>query len=102
MRKYMCGTPADTCGGGKMETNMGWQNVHSSPQDAFKCYRRWLIKQGYTLVGTRELRPPNGGPILVLTKPSHFGGEMRGGKKAQNLSKSKRLNPKGGRAGLMI
>lgn len=102
MRRYMCGTPAKSCGGGQMETNGGFQRVHVSPQEAFKCYRRHLVLEGYELIGSRELRPPGGGPILVLSKPSHFGGELRGGKRAANMGNAKRLNPKNGKAGLMI
>jgi len=55
--------------------------AHNSAPEAFKCHARYLIKVlGYEQVGSREFRPPDGGPILVLTKKCRFGGVLRKGK----------------------
>lgn len=80
--KYSCGVLSEFCTGGLTQVSSGLKKsgkTHSSPQEAFKCYARWLIRQGYKQVGPREFC--NGdGPILVLTKKSRFGSRLRGGK----------------------
>lgn len=85
MRKasaYMCGVPKGDCGGTLLTTNRALDGVkgHGSPEDAFNCMRRHLLRQGYTQVGSRDFRPPDGGPIRVLTKKSRYGGKLRSGK----------------------
>lgn len=62
-----------------------------SKTEAFKCHVRWLKAQGYTQIGSREFRPPDGGPVLVLPKKSKFGGLLRQGKSVDG--KSKRYMP---------
>jgi len=110
MRAYLCGTPSSDCTGSNTPVS-AWlggsrmQRTHSTPQDAFKCYKRHLIKNGYEPIGSRELRAPaeTGLGILVLTKPSHFGAELRGGKTGKKgASTGKRLMPKGRRSGVMV
>lgn len=54
--------------------------AHASPMDAFNCHKRWLITRGFKQIGPREFRPPDGGPIEVLTKKSRFGARLRTGK----------------------
>jgi hypothetical protein len=82
--KWLCGTPSHECTGGGAVLAPGIaahvSKVHNSPSEAFRCYVRWLKSQGYEAVGQREFRPPDGGPILVLTKKCRFGGRLRSGK----------------------
>lgn len=85
--KYTCGVPAAECGGSKITVSAGLSSssqgrAHGTPQEAFRCRKAYLVSLGYTPTGTRTLSPPPhiGGGVLVLTKPSHFGGRMRGGK----------------------
>jgi len=90
MRMYTCGVPAVDCNGSSVTTSFGIRCVrtaHNSSTEAFKCRTRYLIKVlGYTKegptgpLGAREFCPPDGGPILVLTKKSRFGGVLRRGK----------------------
>jgi len=72
-RKVMCGTPQGKCSGSKMSVN-AWlggsagQKVHADSPEAFKCYRAYLISEGYTALGSREMLPPDGGmPSLCLS-----------------------------------
>ncbi len=104
MRRFGCGTETRYCVGSRMETHQGMQQVHSTPQEAFKCYKKYLMEiHGFEPVGQRELRGPAGNAlgvtgVLVLSKPSHFGAEFRGGKR-EKIQATKRLNMKNGRAG---
>jgi hypothetical protein len=81
--KYVCGVPANNCTGAFTSASNGLKKsckMHSSPQEAHKCYARYLLRQGYTQIGSREFAAPNGGPIIFLTKKSRFGARCRGGK----------------------
>jgi hypothetical protein len=87
MRKYSCGVSREHCTGTSIGLNSrcgGNLNpkvkLHSTRKEAFKCKCRHLISTGHERVGSREFREPNGGPIVVLTKVSHFGAEWRSGK----------------------
>jgi hypothetical protein len=93
--KFTCGVPEHHCGGGLMRVSQGIKiaiksgtmKVHSSSEEAFRCRARYLTKvKGYTRVGNREFAPPDGGPIEVLAKKSHFGGQLRKGKSAEASS----------------
>jgi hypothetical protein len=53
---------------------------HATPEEAFACYRAWLLRQGYRQVGGREFLSPEDGVIVVLTRRSRFGAVLRGGK----------------------
>jgi hypothetical protein len=104
MRRYVCGTPVGSCSGGSsmVSARLGnGQRTHASPQEAFKCYYRYLVSVGYEPIGHRELRAPDGSGILVLTKKSHFGGELRSGKGGEKSGKS-RFMPMGRRPGLIF
>lgn len=83
-RKYLCGTPAKHCNGSLISTTSGLGKsilAHSSRVEAFKCYRRHKIDvEGYEMVGSRELRAPDGSGVLVMSKQSKFGSELRRGK----------------------
>ena len=81
--KWLCGVPHEHCEGSFTSASNGLRKshkMHGSPEQAFKCYAKWLLKQGYTQIGPREFAAPNGGPIMVLTKKSKFGQRCRGGK----------------------
>ena len=84
--KHLCGVPKEKCNGSFVHTNHGLiagsegLKSHSSPGAAFNCMKRYLLKQGYTQVGSKEFSPPDGGPVRVLTKKSRYGGALRSGK----------------------
>ena len=105
MRKYLCGVNKADCTGDFTMLNSGMgksMKTHISSEDAFKCYSKWLIRQGYTRIGNREFFK-EGNPILVLTKKCRFGGILRRGKNVDNVGKS--FNPKNGhscKSGLII
>ena len=83
-RMWLCGVPQSRCTGGNVVTSEGLGKItkkaHSSPHEAFRCHARYLVKElGYVQIGSREFRLGDG-PILVLTKKSRFGAELRPGK----------------------
>lgn len=97
MRAYFCGVPNRCCQGSdcilSSHLRKGQPKVHYTSEAAFKCHANWLVKElGYERRGNREFAMPNGGPIVVLTKKSRFGGELRGGKRAAG-KRSNRLMP---------
>ena len=84
MRRYACGVPTSICQGAMtiVPRSLKGMKTHGSRMEAFRCRVAWLLAQGYTRIGGREFRPPGGiGPVMVLTKKSRFGGELRGGKR---------------------
>lgn len=105
MRRFTCGVEPKLCTGGLSMASHGLGNAirtHSSPQEAFACKRRSMIAEGWTPIGAREFRPPagvNDGYIMVLNKPSHFGGELRKGKTGEKGTGKSRVMTKSGRAG---
>ena len=86
----LCGVPREHCTGYKVPVSSGlgkdtW--AHGDRASAFRCKRNYLVKVlGYTQVGNREFSPPDGGPILVLTKKIRFGGRLRKGKRGTGHS----------------
>lgn len=93
MRIVKCPTPKDKCTGGTYPFLPGLGGsirAHSSSDEAFRCYRRYLVKfEGYEPIGPREFRPPDGGPILVLAKRSRFGTAMRLGKEGRHMPRER-------------
>lgn len=91
----MCGVPKDKCAGSRCNVNAGLggvsgRRVHETPEGAFKCHKNYLISQGYEVVGSRELRAPDGSGIRILTKPTRFGAPLRNGKEGtRNMSNTK-------------
>lgn len=101
-RKILCGTPTKHCSGSLTPTSAwlgGAQRAHNSSEDAFRCYARYLVGVlGGEQVGGREFRLPEGNElgvsgVLVLTKKSRFGGELRPGKSGEK-TQGKRFEPK--------
>jgi len=83
--KFICGVPSHECSGAPSMVNKSLPTdtkTHGSSLEAFRCYKQWLLRQGYTPVGNREFAAPNGGPVVVLTKKCRFGGRVRLGKGA--------------------
>lgn len=82
--EYLCGTPGVSCSGHISKLNHGLEGrgirAHGSRSAAFACQRRYLLSQGYTQVGGHAFAAPDDGPILILTKKSHYGGKLRNGK----------------------
>lgn len=108
-RRFLCGTPTHLCEGSKTACNAALgkgfnQKAHSSRPEAFRCYKRWLIKyEGYesTTDSLRELKSTTGGARLILSKQSHFGQELRLGKNSDG--KGIRYMPKyKGQSGAII
>ena len=86
-RRYriLCGVPKINCTGSitVMSARMRDVKSHSSRDEAFRCYKRYLVKvEGYTQIGSREFRK-EGHPIRVLTKRIRFGGMLRSGKSGE-------------------
>ncbi len=79
--KFLCGTPHARCTGGQssIANSLKGAKTHSTSEEAFKCYARYLLAEGYTQLGPREFSK-NGGPIQLLTKKCRFGARCRGGK----------------------
>jgi hypothetical protein len=83
--KVICGVPDANCSGSSTAASNGIRHggqrkMHGSHEEAFKCYAKYLLSQGYKQIGSREFAPPDGGPIMLLTKKSKFGSTCRGGK----------------------
>src|SRR5688572_10496009 len=92
-QRTLCGTPKEHCNGSSHPVNKGmhYPKSHQSPPEAFKCHARYLINVlNYQQIGPREFRPPDGSETRVLTKMSHFGGQIRGGKGGEKGEKTKR------------
>jgi hypothetical protein len=90
---HTCGVPKDSCSGTSSRVNMALgtsRKLHPSPEDAFRCRQRYLIKEGYRQLGPRDFQDPNTGEVLVLTKPSRYGAMLRNGKEGtRNMSNVK-------------
>jgi len=79
------------------------QKVHPDSVDAFKCHRKYLINvEGFVPLSSRDLRAPDGSGVRVLTKQSHFGAELRGGKGGDKMSSASRVMPMNARSGVII
>lgn len=94
--KILCGSPDHHCTGAPFVTDQQLRSrkAHATSEEAFRCYAHHLLLDGYTQIGSREFKPPGGGPVRLLTKKSRFGGNLRGGKES-------RYQPERG-AGLII
>ena len=107
MRKVFCGTPMDTCTGQMMTLNAAWNpdgsknkkngKLHSSHEEAFKCYCKHLQAQGYQRIGSRDFCRGDG-PVLFLDRPSRFGAEFRKGKEGDKTKS--RFTPRHGRGAI--
>ena len=87
-KRRLCGVPADHCCGALSRFSRGLREgskSHTGPEDAFQCYRSWLLRQGYRQVGSREFESPHDGCIFVLTKKGRIGAMLRGGKEGRHM-----------------
>lgn len=86
IRGYFCGTPENQCTGSHFDHSDKFRGpskkIHSSRAEARRCHIRYLKENGYTQSpdNASEFIPEGGGPHLVITKVSRFGGELRAGK----------------------
>jgi len=83
--RYLCGVPEHQCQGAVTKVSPSWRGSmksHASSEEAFRCYRRYLLNQGYEQVGPREFKR-EGEPITVLPKKSRFGSPLRKGKEGR-------------------
>ena len=93
---WLCGTPTGFCSGGRYilgdDTDI---RGHSSSTEAFKCYSSYLTNiLGWKRVGAREFKRADNGRIEVLSKKSHFGTRLMGGKRGgETGNKTKRYVP---------
>jgi len=90
---YLCPTPKNCCTGkvGNYSASLDKQGIkkHGSPHEAMACYVRYLTQTlGYERLSSREFRPPDGGPIVVLSKVSRFGARLRSGKSGEGSANS--------------
>jgi len=105
-RMYTCGVPTEHCNGTHVKTSAGIRPIfeyqaarkaHGSSSEAFRCRARWLTQVlGYTQIGSREFRPPEGvddGYVTVLAKKSRFGGVLRRGKGSAGADGIARVMP---------
>ena len=86
MRRHICGTPADACMGRPSVVDKEGIGTHATAEEAFACYRRYLISLGFRPVWTRELVDPSDGYVRVLTKRIRFGAPVRRGKRPESGS----------------
>lgn len=87
MAKFMCGVPKERCTGGmtEVEHTLGKAvKSHNTSREAFQCKRHDLLAQGYAQIGGREFFRA-GEPVLVLAKPSGYGGKLRHGKAGEKV-----------------
>jgi hypothetical protein len=99
--------PFEHCTGGLTSTDQLIQGRksfrgHSTRPEAFGCMRRHLLKSGWSQIGAREFSPPDGGPIRVLTKKSHYGGLMVLGKGGESGKRFMPDSRKSGNRGVII
>ena len=78
----LCGVPTEHCIGARYVTDQQLPpKCHASHSAAFNCMKRYLVSvMGYEQIGSRDFRPPDGGPIRILTKRSKYGARLRTGK----------------------
>lgn len=100
--RYLCGVPDTDCCGGKTlyGKNMALPpKSHASREEAFRCAASYLRKQDYSQEGldARAFRPPDNGPVLILSKKSKFGARLRGGKRGGDSAGGSRFMPAGHR-----
>lgn len=79
----VCPTPKNHCTGSTSNLIPGLPGckTHTDGVEAYNCYVHYLKSQGYTEADSpHSFRPPDGGPLLVLGRPRHFGLRLRRGK----------------------
>src|SRR3990167_8649639 len=109
-RAIYCGTPIAECTGSLVTLNGMWRpdgkynnksgKLHHDRTQAFQCYCRHLVGQGYKRLGRREFEGPTGA-VLVLDKMSRFGGEFRKGKMGDKSKADSRFTPIRGRGAIV-
>lgn len=96
-QRFLCGVPKDECTGGILHTDQTFTTTkcHASREEAFSCMRRFLIRQQFVPLSTREFVNPQTGSIRILPKKSKFGGRLRSGKGEDGA----RFEPESGKGG---
>ncbi|MCC6421405.1 MAG: hypothetical protein IT429_24480 [Gemmataceae bacterium] len=87
-RRRLCGVPPHECRGALIQLSPGLTSglkSHATPEEAFGCYRAWLLRLGYRQVGSREFESPADGRIILLTRKRRFGAVLRGGKEGRHM-----------------
>ena len=96
--RVLCGVPKEYCIGGPLVTKqmLNTDKCHGSHDDAFRCMAHYLTKVlGYTRIGGREFRPPDGGPIKVLTKKIRYGERIVAGKEGRFMPERRNVGNRG-------
>src|SRR5262249_27674507 len=86
-KRRLCGVPASECRGAPVRLSPALTSglkTHGTPEEAFGCYRAWLLRLGYRQVGSREFESPDGS-VVVLTRKRRFGAVLRGGKEGRHM-----------------
>lgn len=94
---YTCGVPAHQCTGSESKVSKDVHKyihkVHGTSEAAFRCHVKWMQSQGYVMTSSRTLKHADGGPTIMLTKKSRFGGIMRKGKRPEGQRRATRWMP---------
>lgn len=88
VKRRLCGVPFYECQGDQGKLSPGLASglkSHATPEEAFRCHRAWLLRQGYKPLGGREFESPHDGRIVVLTRKRRFGAVLRGGKEGRHM-----------------
>ena len=95
-RRYLCGVPAEKCGGGILKTTKGIMasRAHVTSSEAFTCYVAHLLRLGYEQIGPRQFASPDGGPVRIISKRMKFGGVLRTGKSTQGQEADRYVSSK--------
>ena len=93
----LCGCPFNECSGsvtGRVTKGMTAKatKVHRDRREARNCYINYLLRQGYTRTDNASafLAPEHlGGHVQIITKLSHFGGELMAGKERRYMHRKR-------------
>lgn len=86
--RFLCGVKEAQCTGTHTQFSQNYHGphkTHGSREEAFRCKVKSLLDAGYTRIDAKTFSPPDGGPLLVLTKVSKFGAVVRQGKEGRYM-----------------
>jgi hypothetical protein len=82
MKVYQVKTPFNAF----LSIKDGHRKAHGNQKDAMRCYKQYLLRQGYKQVGQREFQKDNN-HVLFLPKVGSFGLPLKKGKEGRSMSK---------------
>ncbi len=86
----VCPVPPQRCSGATLDSGPGGvktggrRKVHASPSQVLDCERRYLREEGYEQLSPHDYRPPDGGPVMVLSRSP--GAIVRTGKAGRRMA----------------